>query len=514
MLLPALLLRRTVSPFLRRAFSSSAPAPSSKAGTWRWTKEIVEQSGRRPGSPFPSVGDPDSGILPAAVVKSALRLPVPSAFPDLQDDRLPALLRTTQKPVGGEDPDAFVDAYHPERLEWFGDTLLKLVVMETLLQLAPIQRLKLGGALKAPNLAELTKETSRLVTDDMNAKLTTEFQLTPGSLSVRDQWEAAIAALYFSNGYKALVDFLVPLVKGEFFAHWPALKKMYEVPMAAQAQLKKVKPRISIRGVIASSPSTAASTRAPAPTISKSSSDVPLPQAAGAWDDNLTREEVFKMKKLNLSFPDLATAIRDFLPTLQASGSTFSFRQLGKKLVIRLPGYPIIQATPNTTRPRMSSLVRRCIKVGAIKIINQSESGFKTSELPELPAFCGNGDQSLTSKEIAKLPKHNISFPHLSAAQRDFFSTLAARNVAFSFRSSGREMSFRLAGHPALSLKVKKHGHKLNTLIEHCVKHGMIKIASPATAAAASPASSSAKSKKTPPPPSPPSKLSTKSVQP
>jgi hypothetical protein len=49
-----------------------------------------------------------------------------------------------------------------------------------------------------------------------------------GALNPQRQWEAYLAALYYSNGTDALAKFLIPLLKREFFAVQPHLLPLYE----------------------------------------------------------------------------------------------------------------------------------------------------------------------------------------------------------------------------------------------------------------------------------------------
>jgi hypothetical protein len=176
-------------------------------------------------------------------IEAALKLPVPTSFPQIKDKRLRQLL--TGDKSGLE--DAFVAAYHPRWLEWVGDRTLASVVAETLFVLAP-REAQLSGE---PHRAEANLECvapflsctspiadrcfpfslphrfSRLVKNTMNEKLAIQLNLT-GALGPDDRWEAHLAALAFSNGRSEVVKLLVPLIRQEFFNCRPLLLELYQ----------------------------------------------------------------------------------------------------------------------------------------------------------------------------------------------------------------------------------------------------------------------------------------------
>ncbi|GAA5915124.1 hypothetical protein JCM6882_008486 [Rhodosporidiobolus microsporus] len=128
-------------------------------------------------------------LPPLDQTRHALDSAVPTSAPALSDPRLAALLGgIVLETLPTEERNAFYSAYHPERLEFVGDRI------------------------------------SLLATNEMGAKLAKELGLSKENLSnvqsikrAADSFEAYLAALFYSNGRRALLEFLGPLVKREYF---------------------------------------------------------------------------------------------------------------------------------------------------------------------------------------------------------------------------------------------------------------------------------------------------------
>ncbi|GAA5921079.1 hypothetical protein JCM1841_005086 [Sporobolomyces salmonicolor] len=173
--------------------------------------------------------DDEFNRLPALEqIRRAMHGPVPTELPQLRNDRLEALLFKGKDlwPLSEREERDFREAYHRERLEFVGDRIWEEVVVLVLFSLAPIQRLPTKTA--APSLGHFQNETSRLTTNEMAARLAREFKLdqrlhTTAIADLADGWEAYLTALFFSNGRRAVLEFLAPIIKREFFeVHRPS----------------------------------------------------------------------------------------------------------------------------------------------------------------------------------------------------------------------------------------------------------------------------------------------------
>ncbi|GAA5986563.1 hypothetical protein JCM11641_003676 [Rhodosporidiobolus odoratus] len=156
--------------------------------------------------------------------RHAMHLPVPTSAPKLNEPRLEALLFGGREMLKYPEAEhhAFSSAYHPERLEFVGDRLWHDVISHVLFILAPIEQVKPPTR---PAIWRAVAELQTLSTNEMAAKLAAEFDFIPERTAFRpekpgaDIWEAYLAALEISNGRRALLEFLVPIVRREYFNH-------------------------------------------------------------------------------------------------------------------------------------------------------------------------------------------------------------------------------------------------------------------------------------------------------
>ncbi|GAA5952569.1 hypothetical protein JCM21900_003419 [Sporobolomyces salmonicolor] len=215
------------------AFRPTPPSPSLRdwLRTSAWVNSVTDKIPYR----IIRKSDVELGIddefnrLPALEqIWRAMHGPVPTELPQLRNDRLEALLFKGKDlwPLSEREERDFREAYHRERLEFVGDRIWEEVVVLVLFSLAPIQRLPTKTA--APSLGHFQNETSRLTTNEMAARLAREFKLdqrlrTTAIADLADGWEAYLTALFFSNGRRAVLEFLAPIIKREFFeVHRPS----------------------------------------------------------------------------------------------------------------------------------------------------------------------------------------------------------------------------------------------------------------------------------------------------
>ncbi|BGP49866.1 hypothetical protein JCM10450v2_005771 [Rhodotorula kratochvilovae] len=182
-----------------------------------------------------------------ARVRAALQKDVPKVFPKIEDERLRDLV--VGKPNERIDP-VFRKAYHPDVLEFLGDRIWNTVTVQTLLILAP-RPSKEGG--KTLVLGSLGSDISWLVSNDHGAELAKEFNVVHWSgspctakskvslTSMGDAWEAHVGALLLANGRQAVLDFLVPLVKREFYKRHPQLLRLKTSSSAQPSAPAKMK---------------------------------------------------------------------------------------------------------------------------------------------------------------------------------------------------------------------------------------------------------------------------------
>ncbi|GAA6016377.1 hypothetical protein JCM10207_003844 [Rhodosporidiobolus poonsookiae] len=306
-------------------------------------------------SPPPLPNDTSLSSGPLQQVHRALSRPVPTSFPTLHDKRFCVVLSGTDSEVKALD-EAFRSTYHPERLEYFGDKLWEEVVGEAIFLLAPIERMSENGG--EPNLGKLGCEVARQVTNDKGEELAVRLGIKGRPTGKGDRGESHLAALYFSNGREALVDFLVPLVKKQFYKQYPELAKMQnqEIREVEATPPVKAKPTPSVQ-------------KQPSATPSKPAKPpVQLVKAAGQKLGSSAAKALRKEEKLKaMAFPSLEAAAQDLLEHLQSLNRTYSFRHSDTNLVLRLPGYPAIIAQASKKEPvSLVKLVEKCKKKGAI----------------------------------------------------------------------------------------------------------------------------------------------------
>ncbi|GAA5981858.1 hypothetical protein JCM11641_001921 [Rhodosporidiobolus odoratus] len=270
-------------------------------------------------------------------VQRALKLPVPTTFPAFKNPQFQQLF--SSKPAEPPLEEDFRSIYHPERLEFCGDRLLEDIVVQTLFFLAPVQRLQ---SQKGPYLGVLHTETSRLVSNTMNAKLADEFKLPPVPAKPGAVWEAYLQALLLANGRPAVVDFLVPLIKREFFIARPEL-----LPLYATAE----------KGPWSCSAQTVCTSLSPATSST---------EKAGSPEAGRKLGSSAKEKLESLRFASRKDAERNLLDTLEKAKITFSFRSTPDNCVLRLPGYPAI--VTHGKDGTMAGLVRMCVSQKVIRI--------------------------------------------------------------------------------------------------------------------------------------------------
>ncbi|GAA5852572.1 hypothetical protein JCM8547_002549 [Rhodosporidiobolus lusitaniae] len=217
-----------------RAFSSTPPLSSSSSFLSRLStvgnaiKELfLPPPCPPPWVPAPPVPEPISDVAfnqlrPLEQVQHALALPVPTKAPPIRDYRLSAVLFGGQasRLLSEQDMREVYSVFHPEKLEFGGDRLWSQVIAETLLVLLPSEILKDG---QTPYLGHLDVMTSLLATNAEAAKLAKRFKLVdnipPDAYykQFADRFEAYIQALYILEGRRALLEFLVPLVREAYF---------------------------------------------------------------------------------------------------------------------------------------------------------------------------------------------------------------------------------------------------------------------------------------------------------
>lgn len=105
--------------------ASSTPFP--------WTPENVREHGTV-SPPLPL--ERTNAKRPLEAIEAALKLPVPTSFPESKDKRLRQLLLDNKDESDGQ-CDEFRSSYSPRRLEWLGDRILGEIAAETLFVLAP-----------------------------------------------------------------------------------------------------------------------------------------------------------------------------------------------------------------------------------------------------------------------------------------------------------------------------------------------------------------------------------------
>ncbi|GAA5900015.1 hypothetical protein JCM5296_001940 [Sporobolomyces johnsonii] len=212
-----------------RSFSFRPTPPTPSLVDWlrtpAWVKSVTDKIPYRivRKSDVELGIDDDFNRLPALEqIRRAMHGPVPIELPRLRNDRLAALLFGGKElgTLSEREERDFREAYHRERLEFVGDRIWEEVAVLVVFSLAPIQRLSTKAAV--PSLGPLQNETSRLTTNEMAAKLAREFKLdkrlgTTAIAHLADGWEAYLTALLFSNGRRAVLEFLAPVIKREFF---------------------------------------------------------------------------------------------------------------------------------------------------------------------------------------------------------------------------------------------------------------------------------------------------------
>ncbi|GAA5993918.1 hypothetical protein JCM11641_006957 [Rhodosporidiobolus odoratus] len=155
-----------------------------------------------------------------------MHCPVPTFAPKLNDSRFTALLFGGSPGPESHEADytQFSAAYHPERLRLVGNRLWHDVISHVLLVLGPFDPVEPPDR---PPVWRLVSELKYLASSDMALKLAAEFRFKQESDPAVfcpeepecDVWEAYLAALELSNGRQALLEFLAPIVRREYFLH-------------------------------------------------------------------------------------------------------------------------------------------------------------------------------------------------------------------------------------------------------------------------------------------------------
>ncbi|GAA5858600.1 hypothetical protein JCM8547_001383 [Rhodosporidiobolus lusitaniae] len=324
--------------------------------------------------------------------------------------------------------------WHPERLEWIGDRILEQVVTETLFILGPRERREGGGAQKLTKLNE-----DRLVRNEpMNAKLSREYRLE-GTMNHGDKWEAYLAALYYSNGRTALLEFLCPIINWAFKIEHKVLKELYGmVPLLPL-------PSIDTASVNCETPATSAGADKPIKTAT-------MP----------TKQQNSKAPKLSpLAFKSLKEAEDNLLQQLRNRQAVCSFRKMKRTMVLRLPGYPAISVDGKKVRMKHGA----CMGAGAVVVKNCAiEKPAKLVEKAVSPAAL---------KELRQLPKlPPLSFSSLSQDQTYLLPRLRERKIAFIFRQIPSYISLRWPGRDGIVVEGKKA--TMEGLVEKCVQKKVV----------------------------------------
>ncbi|GAA5860179.1 hypothetical protein JCM1840_002804 [Sporobolomyces johnsonii] len=443
-----------------RSFSFRPTPPTPSLVDWlrtpAWVKSVTDKIPYRivRKSDVELGIDDDFNRLPALEqIRRAMHGPVPIELPRLRNDRLTALL-FGEKEMGTlperEERD-FREAYHRERLEFVGDRIWEEVAVLVVFSLAPIQRLSTKAAV--PSLGPLQNETSRLTTNEMAAKLAREFKLdkrlgTTVIAHLADGWEAYLTALLFSNGRRAVLEFLAPIIK-PFRPDVPAASYR----LAAQAD-------------------------------SVSGTSHLYRQASATFSSGV---ELINHQPLR--FRTLAAAIAGFTTEIDRQKIPKCLETTDGYFALTLPGYPQIRtpALPRKTRARRALAL--CIAQGSVVID------------PKLAPPASAKSRALTAMKKME----PLRFPTLAQATDKLFSVLVQRKIPHYPETTGGQFTLTLPGFPLVCIPRKPKSQLRRRLVEQCIAQGSVVIelrdapssevpsdTSPSTARSTSPPDSSA----------------------
>ncbi|GAA5822374.1 hypothetical protein JCM11251_006318 [Rhodosporidiobolus azoricus] len=376
------------------------------------------------------MSDADFYRLPALdQTRHALDCPVPTSAPALREARLAALLfggKALQK-LSKEERESFYSAYHPERLEFVGDRLWYNIIAETIFILSPVE--PLVPPLK-PSLKSIQSSVVRLATNEIGARLSTEVGLSKEHLRDRDSvkraadaFETYIAALLYSNGRRALLEFLVPLIKREFFR---LPQHQYDVL-----------PALQLEDNTPESASSAASVTSPSST----SPEPPVPPSkAQIW-----------------RFPNLEQANASFL------------RALGTAGLVSASDFTINVALPNLT-----GVTRKGRTLGSGKTMHLAWRSIIGQVVKEETVIAI--DSSLKTPKTTSLP---LSYPSydIERAAIDLERLLASKTVTNKNASKlVWTIKLKLPDRQAITVSGNLHSYRLasDKLVQRCIERGII----------------------------------------
>ncbi|GAA5915102.1 hypothetical protein JCM6882_008480 [Rhodosporidiobolus microsporus] len=312
--------------------------------------------------------DDDFNCLPPLdQTRYALQQPVPTSLPLLRDPRLAALVASSESFPEGLEQDTAVDLlYHPDRLRAVGNRLWYNIVAETQFVLSPIEPVTPPAH---PNLSSLQEDHSIL--GRKARAFGVEFGLVKkghpsydAGLHALESFETFVGALLYSNGRRAVLEFLVPLIKREYFRlpqqRYNALPPLGTGPIeTAPLASSQVDPPAASPTVIPNSPSSVEQQLQQAPNFT--------PKAA----------KLRRMRPISpnaLQYPDRHAASENYFSALSNLDIPFSFRYGARKYFLDLPGrpFPFVLVVKTDAQMKvpvvLDAIVRNAIKHGHLKV--------------------------------------------------------------------------------------------------------------------------------------------------
>ncbi|GAA6016987.1 hypothetical protein JCM10207_001448 [Rhodosporidiobolus poonsookiae] len=295
-------------------------------------------------------------------IRYAMLRPVPTALPRLRDWRLEAILFKGREKELYRLPEKeyleFYSAFHPERLEFRGDRLV------------------------------------RLTTNDLATKHSREFGLEAPPTAFyatkpqADIWEAYLAALEKANGRRALLEFLTPLVRREYFAH---PERRYDTVPSLQSDCSPEDPLMQTEPPVpARSATTVINAQTPLPELN---TRFIADQLRRARDFSPSSAKILRASRFKPpSFNTYEDAAANLLPTLAKRGIPFALCWTNGSYILHLPDKNAFMWQPPKAKRKaadgLAQLLVRVSKKGVIKIEPYATTASSYTEQANLFLFC------------------------------------------------------------------------------------------------------------------------------